>query len=80
MTKTLIALGVLVLFAIAARLLGFFLRRSKRVYQYERRDSLMTRAERECYHALVAEMGQDYVFFPQVHLDCIVIPHADARW
>jgi len=34
----------------------------------------MTSAERECYHALVAEMGLDYVFFPQIHIDAIVQP------
>lgn len=34
----------------------------------------MTRAEHECYDALVAEMGVSYHFFPQIHLDAIVYP------
>jgi very-short-patch-repair endonuclease len=34
----------------------------------------MTDAEQECYHALVSEMGPDYYFFPQIHLDAIVQP------
>lgn len=38
----------------------------------------MTRAERECYHELVAEMGQDYYFFPQIHLDSIITPKASG--
>ena len=74
MTQWIIIAVALLLVVIAARLLEVFLRRSKRVYQYERSDSLMTRAERECYHTLVAEMGADYCFFPQVHLDSIVTP------
>ena len=74
MTKWIIIGAALSLVLIVVRLLEVYLRGSKRVYQYERRDNLMTRAERECYHALVAEMGQDYTFFPQVHLDSIVTP------
>jgi very-short-patch-repair endonuclease len=34
----------------------------------------MTRAEHECYAALIAEMGTDFYFFPQIHLDAIVYP------
>lgn len=74
MTKWIIIGVAFALLVIAARLLEIILRRSKRVYQYARRTSVMTPAERECYHALVAEMGEDYCFFPQVHLDSFVTP------
>ena len=38
----------------------------------------MTNAEQECFQALVSEMGPDYYFFPQIHLDAIVQP-TDTR-
>jgi hypothetical protein len=43
-------------------------------FEYGRKDFIMTRAEHECYDALIAEMGADYYFFPQIHLDSIVSP------
>ena len=39
----------------------------------------MTPAERECYDALVAEMGFCYYFFPQIHLDAIVFPRNTGK-
>lgn len=39
----------------------------------------MTPAERECFTALIAEMGLDYHFFPQIHLDAIVMPQESSR-
>lgn len=44
----------------------------KPLFEYGRKERLMTPAEHECYEGLVAEMGADYYFFPQIHLDAIV--------
>jgi very-short-patch-repair endonuclease len=74
MSKWIIIAVALVLIAVAFRLLEFLLRGSKRVYRYDRKASLMTNAERDCYHTLVSGMGNTYTFFPQVHLDCILAP------
>jgi hypothetical protein len=74
MTKWIIIGIILLLIVAAIRVADVLARKSKRVFHYSRRDALMTRAERECYTALVAEMGNDYHFFPQIHLDSLVIP------
>ena len=78
MTKLIIAVGILALFVVAARIVELFIRdgifSSKPKFQYARKDFIMTRAEHECYAALVAEMGASYYFFPQIHLDAIVYP------
>jgi|SRR5579862_962539 len=74
MTRVIIALAVLVVLAVALRIFGEFFRSRKPRFEYRRKDCVMTSAERECYHALVAEMGLDYVFFPQIHIDAIVQP------
>lgn len=44
----------------------------KRVYEYKRKSFLMSRAEHECYDALMLAVGDDYYIFPQVHLPTIV--------
>lgn len=79
MTKWIIIGVVLLLIVAGIRILEFLSRKSKRVYQYEGRDGLMTRAERECYFALITEMGADYCFFPQIHLDSIVTPKDSGK-
>jgi len=79
MTKWIIIGVGLFLIVAAIQILNALARGSKRVFRYDRRDALMTRAERECYHALVAEMGQDYCFFPQIHLDSIIVPKDSGK-
>jgi very-short-patch-repair endonuclease len=78
MTKLISAVGILVFIVIATRVFELLARSgifsSKPKYQYGRKDFIMTRAEHECYAALVAEMGASYFFFPQIHLDAIVYP------
>src|ERR1700733_7670862 len=78
MTKLIIAVGILVFIVIAIRVFELLVsggrNSSKPKFQYARKDFIMTRAEHECYDALVAEMGTDYFFFPQIHLDAIVQP------
>ena len=74
MTKVLVAAVILVLVVIAVKVFEEFTRSRKPRFEYRRNDGVMTNAERECYHALVSEMGPDYYFFPQMHLDAIVQP------
>lgn len=45
---------------------------AKRGYQYKRKDFFLTRAEHECYDALIEAVGNDYYIFPQAHLSSIV--------
>lgn len=44
----------------------------RRGYDYKKRDFFMSRAEHECYDALIAAVGKDYYIFPQAHLTSIV--------
>jgi len=41
-------------------------------YNYSKKDFIMTRAEHECFDALVKAVGEKYHVFPQVHLPSIV--------
>jgi very-short-patch-repair endonuclease len=74
MTNLVATVGIFLLFVVALGVLASFVRRKKPTFQYGLKDCIMTRAEHECYNALVAEMGEDYYFFPQVHLDSIIFP------
>ena len=76
--KSLIFVGVLVFIVVAAKLFELILRGRKSAFDYARKDCVMTPAERECFLALLAEMGVDYHFFPQVHLDSIVAPRVSG--
>jgi very-short-patch-repair endonuclease len=74
MTKLIIAIVVIAVLAIVIRLLELFVRTRKPHFEYRQKNCVMTNAERDCYRALVAEMGPEYDFFPQVHLDALVQP------
>ena len=41
-------------------------------YGYSKKDFIMTRAEHECFDALVKAVGDKYHVFPQIHLSSIV--------
>lgn len=41
-------------------------------YQYARKNYFLTRAEHECYDALVSAVGAEYNVFAQVHLSALV--------
>lgn len=43
-----------------------------RKYQYKQKNFFMSRAEHDCYDALVVAVGEKYLIFPQVHLPSIV--------
>lgn len=75
MTPLLILVGVVIaLVIVAAFFKGGFggEEEEKRKYEYKRKDFFLTRAEHECYDALVSAVGQEYHVFAQVHLPTIV--------
>lgn len=74
MTKVIIVAVFLVFLVVAAKVFEEFFRSRKPRFEYRRKNYVMTTAEQDCYHALVSEMGPDYYFFPQIHLDAIVQP------
>jgi len=41
-------------------------------YQYRRRKFFMTRAEHECFDALMEAVGKEYFIFAQVHLPTLI--------
>jgi hypothetical protein len=69
---------IFLIIAIIAVVLIEFLRGGRQAedkkwsYQYKRKSFLMSRAEHECYDALMLAVGKDYYVFPQVHLPTIV--------
>ncbi len=65
-----IVLGIIVVFAGLVRSKG--MKPLKSEYQYKHKNFFMTRAEHECYDALVRAVGDRYYVFPQVHLPSIV--------
>lgn len=77
MTSLIILASIIIVIAIAA---SFFRdsfnfdveRKEKKKYEYKRKNFFLTRAEHECYDALIAAVGQDYYIFAQVHLSTIV--------
>ena len=78
MTNVYIGLGILLSLVIAVRRLEFFARGKKSLFEYGRKDCIMTPAERECFAALNTGMAMGCHFFPQVHLDSILNPN-DSR-
>jgi very-short-patch-repair endonuclease len=44
----------------------------RKTYQYKKKDFFLSRAEHECYDALVTAVGKDFYIFAQVHLPTIV--------
>src|SRR3989344_1493371 len=45
---------------------------AKAEYQYKKRVFFLSRAEHECYDALVSAVGNEYLIFAQVHLPTLV--------
>lgn len=44
----------------------------RKKYQYKRKNFFLTRAEHECYDALIVAVGNDYFIFAQVHLPTLL--------
>lgn len=58
--------------ALAALLRDRFDIEDKPKYDYKRRNFFLSRAEHECYDALVQAVGQEYIVFAQVHLPTLL--------
>ena len=76
MTKLYILIGIIFVIGIV---LSFFKAQfeggsdeEKPKYQYKRKQFFLTRAEHECYDALVAAVGNEYHVFAQVHLPTLL--------
>lgn len=65
-----IMIFVAVIFAIVRR--SFASVKEKAKYRYARKNFFLTRAEHECYDALVEAVGSEYRIFAQVHLPMLV--------
>lgn len=74
MTKFIILIGAVIIIAALAE----FFRRDRgfstgpRGYLYKKKDFFLSRAEHECYDALIQAVGSEYLVFAQVHLSTIV--------
>lgn len=75
MTRLLIIAGIIV---VVVTVLAFLKARfeggdeEKKKYQYKRKNFFLTRAEHECFDALMAAVGNDYLIFAQVHLPTLI--------
>ncbi len=67
------ALGILLVF-LKAKLDGNdgTQEREKDPYQYKKKDFFLTRAEHECFDALLKAVDGEYLIFPQVHLPTLL--------
>lgn len=75
MNKQLIFVGfIIVVFMVIAMARPLFEAgpAEKKKYQYKRKNFFLTRAEHECFDALVAAVGNDYHIFAQVHLPTLL--------
>jgi len=74
MTIFYIIIGIIVVIAIAIAVArgGFADVEEKAKYRYNRKNFFLTRAEHECYDALVEAVGAEYRIFAQVHLPTLV--------
>ncbi|OGF64997.1 hypothetical protein A2Z53_01300 [Candidatus Giovannonibacteria bacterium RIFCSPHIGHO2_02_42_15] len=74
MTIFYIIIGIIVVIAIAIAVArgGFADVEEKAKYRYNRKNFFLTRAEHECYDALVEAVGTEYRIFAQVHLPTLV--------
>lgn len=50
----------------------FYIKDQRPKYDYKRHNFFLTRAEHECYDALVQAVGQEYLIFAQVHLPTLL--------
>ena len=74
MTVFYIIIGIIIVVAIAIAISrgGFADVEEKAKYRYNRKNFFLTRAEHECYDALVEAVGTEYRIFAQVHLPTLV--------
>ncbi len=67
-----IVIIIVIAIAIAISRGGFADVEEKAKYRYNRKNFFLTRAEHECYDALVEAVGAEYRIFAQVHLPTLV--------
>lgn len=75
MTKLYILIGVVIATVIILAVLKERFEggdEEKKKYQYKRKNFFLTRAEHECFDALMAAVGKDYFIFAQVHLPTLI--------
>lgn len=74
MIKLLIIIGFIFLIALVVyvRTLDERYEGKKKIYSYKRKQFFLSRAEHECYDALISAVGNEYHVFPQVHLPTIL--------
>ncbi len=76
MTKLYILVGVvivaIVVLAIARAIFEGGTDEEKKKYQYKRKNFFLTRAEHECFGALMSAVGNEYLIFAQVHLPTLI--------
>lgn len=74
MTMIYIIIGVIILAAIVVKMFGSSDAdtKLKPVYEYKKREHLLTDAEREFYNLLVQSVGNEYSVFSQVHLSSLI--------
>jgi very-short-patch-repair endonuclease len=75
----LVVIIVIALFVLAELFGG---RPEKPLYQYKKRECIMTAAERKCFNSLVEAVGITYYVFPQIHLPAILDHkiHNGQKW
>jgi very-short-patch-repair endonuclease len=61
-----------VVFVVAMNLFAGVGDEDKKKYQYKRKNFFLTRAEHECFDALMTAVGNDYLIFAQVHLPTLL--------
>ncbi len=71
MTGIIIGIIILGVFAYLFGIIGNKIGEPRK-YQYKQKRFFMSRAEHECYNALVVAVGDKYHVFPQVHLSSII--------
>lgn len=67
-----IIVAVIIMFSFLRGRFDFGSEDERRKYQYKRRNFFLTRAEHECYDALIQAVGNDFYIFAQVHLPTLV--------
>ena len=75
MTKLLVLAGVVIVLIVIIGILKAKFgggEDEKKQYQYKRKNFFLTRAEHECFDALMAAVGNDYLIFAQVHLPTLI--------
>jgi len=76
MTKLFILAGVVIVLVVVLTVARAIFEggdnEEKKKYQYKRKNFFLTRAEHECFDALMAAVGNDYLIFAQVHLPTLI--------